>query len=86
LCAVAAAVSGSSLWVTAAEDSLPYNMKIAHQQVPSWSTDDLNFFFDFLKSVYHIEMISAGAPKVPAGLALHARRGRSPDKSFLNCP
>jgi hypothetical protein len=44
LCAVAAVVSGGSLWLTAAEDSRPYNMKIAHQQVPSWSTDDLNFF------------------------------------------
>ena len=40
----AAAVSGGSLIYSSATDSVSYNGKIAQQQVPSWSKDDLNFF------------------------------------------
>lgn len=39
-----AAVSGGSLLYSAATDSNVYNSKIAQQQVPGWSKDDLNFF------------------------------------------
>src|SRR5437879_5457203 len=44
LCIVAAAVAGGSLLYSAATDSGTPNTKIAEQQVPSWSKDDLNFF------------------------------------------
>src|SRR5437016_6208706 len=43
VCVVAAAVSGGSFLGSAAEDSGHYN-KIARQQVPNWSKEDLNFF------------------------------------------
>ncbi len=43
-CVIAAAVSGGSLLYSAATDSASYNAKIAQQQVPSWSKEDLNFF------------------------------------------
>src|SRR5437870_613541 len=41
---VAAAVSGGSLLYSAATESGSYNTKIAQQQVPTWSKEDLNFF------------------------------------------
>jgi Cytochrome c len=41
---VAAAVSGGSLTYSAVTDTASYNGKIAQQQVPSWSQEDLNFF------------------------------------------
>src|SRR5438876_11723244 len=41
---VAAAVAGGSLLYSAATDSGTTNTKIAEQQVPSWSKEDLNFF------------------------------------------
>src|SRR5437667_5240895 len=44
LCIVAAAVAGGSLLYSAATDSGTTNTKIAQQQVPGWSKDDLKFF------------------------------------------
>src|SRR5438132_3912886 len=41
---VAAALSGGSLLYSAATEIDSFNAKIAQQQVPSWSKEDLNFF------------------------------------------
>src|SRR5205085_6434964 len=43
-CVVAASVLTGSLIYSAARDGGSYNAKIAQQQVPGWSKEDLNFF------------------------------------------
>src|SRR2546421_4032098 len=44
VCIVTAVVAGGSLLYSAATETGSYNTKIAQQQVPTWSKEDLNFF------------------------------------------
>lgn len=87
ICAAAAGVSGGSLLISAttSSDRTP-KIDIAHQQVPSWSTEDLNFFLHGSMSTEVVPeavlraFIKTYPDLFPAGDLTHL--GLIPDKEF----